>query len=187
VLDSTSVDDAREAYVAIRTANPGGLGRVDAQDVMNEPTMTLLDVMRLAAGRDGIAREYTTAFAATFEVGAPALQAARRAELPWDQAVVETFLGLLAAAPDTHIVRRGGAGLAAEVSALARSALDQGGVRSQAGREAIARMDARLARPGNLANPGTSADLTAASIFVVLLADGWNRRTIERTPLGGNG
>jgi len=28
--------------------------------------------------------------------------------------------------------------------------------------------------PKNLANPGTTADLTAASIFVVLLEGGWS-------------
>ena len=33
VLDATTVDDARDVYAAIRRAAPGGLGRVDAQDV----------------------------------------------------------------------------------------------------------------------------------------------------------
>ena len=41
-------------------ASPGGLGRAEAQDVADEPTMTLLEAMRLAADRDGIAREYAT-------------------------------------------------------------------------------------------------------------------------------
>ena len=57
VLESTTVDDARDVYAAIRQAAPGGLGRAEAQDVANEPTVTLLDTMRLAADRDGIARE----------------------------------------------------------------------------------------------------------------------------------
>ena len=56
VLESTTVDDARDVYAAIRSAAPGGLGRAEAQDVADEPTMTLLEVMRLAADRDGIAR-----------------------------------------------------------------------------------------------------------------------------------
>jgi triphosphoribosyl-dephospho-CoA synthase len=169
VLDATTVDDARDVYVAIRRAAPGGLGRADAQDVADEPTMTLLDVMRLAAHRDGIAREYATAFEVTFEAAAPALDRARRDGLSWDDAVVETFLILVAAGPDTHVTRRGGAALAAEVSERARTALAAGGVRSESGRHAIGEMDRALRGARNTANPGTAADITAAAIFVVLL------------------
>src|SRR5688572_17410302 len=95
VLEATTVEDARDVYAAIRRAAPGGLGRVEAQDVAGEPSMTLLDVMRLAADRDGIAREYATVFETTFATGAPALARARRDGLPWDDAIVETFLTLL--------------------------------------------------------------------------------------------
>jgi triphosphoribosyl-dephospho-CoA synthase len=169
VLDSTTVDDARDVYAAIRRAAPGGLGRVAEQDVQSDPTMTLLDVMRLAAERDRIAGEYATAFELTFEVGAPAVERARRDGLAWDDAVVETFLTLLASATDTHIARRGGAALAVDVSNRAAAAIAAGGVRSAPGRRAIEEMDAALRDPHHLANPGTTADLTAAAIFVVLV------------------
>jgi triphosphoribosyl-dephospho-CoA synthase len=175
VLESSTVDDARDVYAAIRFAGPGGLGQVDSQDVADEPTMTLLEVMQLAAGRDGIAREYVTAFETTFELGGPALVRARRDRLNWDDAVVETFLSLLAAASDTHVVRRSGAAVAADVSQQAACALAAGGVRSTAGRRAIEEMDSRLRDSRNTANPGTAADLTAAAIFVVLLEGGWSR------------
>ena len=69
---------------------------------------TLLETMRLAEHRDDIAREYVTGFATTFECGAPALRSARADGLSWDDAVVESFLTLLAVAPDTHIIRRAG-------------------------------------------------------------------------------
>lgn len=173
-LAGTTVDDAREVYAAIRLAAPGGLGRAAAQDVADEPTATLVDTMRLAAERDGVAREYGTGFRTTFAVGAPALAAARAAGLGWDDAVVETFLTLLAAAPDTHVARRGGAALAAGVSRQAAAVLAAGGVRQAAGRTALAAMDDALRGEGNLANPGTTADLTAAAIFVVLLGGGWH-------------
>jgi triphosphoribosyl-dephospho-CoA synthase len=177
VLDATTVDDARQVYHAIRLAAPGGLGRSDAQDVAADPTMTLLEVMRLAADRDGIAREYASAFETTFTAGAPALRAARADALSWDDAIVETFLTLLAASPDTHIARRAGADAAREVSRRARGVLDAGGVRSEAGRRAIADLDRQLRDPHNTTNPGTTADLTAAAIFVVLLEGGWSRRS----------
>jgi triphosphoribosyl-dephospho-CoA synthase len=169
VLEATTVDDARDVYAAIRRAAPGGLGRAEAQDVAGDPTLTLLEVMRLAAHRDGVAREYATAFEVTFGTGAPVLVRARGDGLDWDDAIVETFLTLLAAVPDTHVARRGGVALAAEVSQRAGTALASGGVRSAAGRRAIDEMDRGLRDARNTANPGTTADLTAAAIFVVLL------------------
>jgi len=173
VLDETTVEDARDVYAAIRRAAPGGLGTVAEEDVAGEPTRPLVDVMRLAAGRDQIAREYATAFELTFLTGAPSLERARRDGLAWDAAIVETFLTLLAAAADTHVARRGGPELAAAVSRQARAALAAGGVRSDDGRAAIDRMDRALRDGRHLANAGATADLTAAAIFVVLLGGGW--------------
>ena len=174
VLEATSVDDARNVYAAIRLAGPGGLGRANVQDVVDEPDVTLLEAMRLASDRDGIAREYATGFEVTFERGAPVLAKARGAGLAWGAAIVETFLTLLAGAPDTHIARRSGSALAEEVSGQARSVLAQGGVRSVEGRRAVEAMDLALRDSDNRANPGTTADLTAAAIFVELLAGGWS-------------
>jgi triphosphoribosyl-dephospho-CoA synthase len=169
VLDASTVDDARAVFRAIRLASPGGLGKAEEQDVADEPDRSLVDVMRLAADRDGIAREYATGFATTFDIGAPALRRARGDGLSWDDAVVESYLAVLARQPDTHIARRGGPALAEEVSRRARLVVDAGGVRSEAGRRAIDEMDRDLRGEHNTANPGTTADLIAAAIFVVLL------------------
>jgi triphosphoribosyl-dephospho-CoA synthase len=176
VLGESTVEDAQAAYEAIRLASPGGLGSVDSQDVASAPTVTLTTAMRLSADRDGVAYEYATDFRATFEVGAVALRAARRAGLDWNDAVVETYLTLLAAYPDTHIARRAGHARAAEVTRTAGAVLDVGGVRSDAGRIAIAQLHADLSDPRNLSNPGTTADITAAAIFVTLLTGGWRAR-----------
>jgi triphosphoribosyl-dephospho-CoA synthase len=173
VLADTTVNDAIDVYAAIRLAAPGGLGRADSQDVASEPTMTLVEVMQLAAGWDGIAREYATGFNATFETGRPALCRALSDGLSWGDAVVETFLQLLAVAPDTHVVRRRGAAVAEELVRHAEAALTAGGVRSASGRQAIAKMDDWLRAGPAVANPGTTADITAAAIFVVLLGGGW--------------
>jgi len=173
VLRDTTVEDAKRAYRAIRLADPGGLGNAEEQDVATEPTITLLEAMRLAAERDGIAREWATTFETTFERGVPALFNARADGLALSDAIVETYLMLLSARPDTHIVRRGGDALAHRVSRLAADALAAGGVRSEDGRHAIDAMDAALRDPRNLANPGTTADLTAATLFAALLAGGW--------------
>ncbi|HUF34346.1 MAG TPA: triphosphoribosyl-dephospho-CoA synthase [Gemmatimonadales bacterium] len=174
VLADSTVADAAEAYAAIRLARPGGLGQATAQDVTAAPTVTLRDAMALAAGRDGVAREYATDFALTFEVGAPALRAARHAGLSWADATVEGYLGLLSEHPDTHIARKLGREEAERVSARAAAVRGAGGVRTPAGREALAVLDRELRDPRNARNPGTTADLTCAALFVVILEYGWH-------------
>jgi triphosphoribosyl-dephospho-CoA synthase len=176
VLDATTVADTRDVYVAIRLARPGGLGHTGEQDVAEidePPTATLRDVMTLAQARDAVAREYATNFATVFDVGVPALERARRDGWQWESATVETFLTLLAAAPDTLIQRKLGPAVAGSVSRQAMSVVALGGVRTEAGRAALTAFDSELRDATNGRNPGTTADLTAAAIFVALLTGGW--------------
>ena len=173
VLDETTVTDAIDVFAAIRRAAPGGLGKAPEQDVTGEPTLPLKAIMALASDRDDVAREYATSFETTFELAVPALDRARQAQLGWNEAIIETFLTVLATRHDTHVRRRGGEALAADVSRRAIEALGAGGVRSDRGRRTIEQMDAALRTADNLANPGTTADLTTAAVFVVLLTGGW--------------
>jgi triphosphoribosyl-dephospho-CoA synthase len=174
VLRASTIEDARSVYLAIREAAPGGLGAAGEQDVHSEPTVTLQEAMRLAVERDAVAAEYASNFQLTFERGVPALRAALEAGVAWCDATVETFLALLALRPDTLIARKVGDAAAAEVSRLAAEVLRAGGTRTEAGRAAMAAFDADLRDPQNSRNPGTTADLTAATLFVVLLEGGWN-------------
>jgi len=173
VLAYTTVDDARHTYAAIRLVSPGGLGDSKEQDVESDPTVSLTDAMKLARDRDGIAREYATEFATTFELAVPTLNGARHDGLSWNDAIVETFLAILAEWPDSHIMRRAGMPLAELVSQRARDAINAGGVRTADGRATISRMSKELRDDRNRANPGTTADITAAAIFVSLLGGGW--------------
>ncbi len=175
-LTDTSVADARHAYMAIRSAAPGGLGRASEQDVADTPTISLRDAMVLARDRDAIAREYATDFETTFAIGAPALRRARSDGLAWRDAIVEAYLTLLATSPDTHIARKLGADAAVTVQRRARTVLDAGGIRTTAGRDATAALDRELRDEANTLNPGTTADLTGAAIYVVLLEGGWRAR-----------
>lgn len=174
-LAETTVADAAEVYTAIRRARPGGLGASAREDVAAAPTVTLREAMGLAAERDTVAREYATDFAATFETGAPALRRARAAGLDWADAAVETYLRLLAEIPDTHIARKLGREAAEAVSGRAREVEAVGGVRTEAGRRALLALDAHLRDGANRRNPGTTADLTCAALFVVILEGGWDR------------
>jgi len=175
VLAETTVADAAEVYAAIRQAGPGGLGAIAAEDVSETPTVTLREAMALAADRDAVAREYVTDFALTFEVGVPAVRESREEGLAWSETVVEAYLTLLASTPDTHIARKLGQAEAQAVSRRAGEVRAAGGTRSAAGRKALAALDAELRDPRNRGNPGTTADLTCAALFVVILEGGWDR------------
>jgi triphosphoribosyl-dephospho-CoA synthase len=175
VLADTTVGDAEDVYAAIRNAHPGGLGEAAAEDVSNPPSVSLREAMGLAAERDAIAREYVTDFALTFDVGVPALRVALDGGLSWGEASVDAYLRLLDATPDTHIGRKLGSREAEEVSVRAREVLKAGGTRTAAGRTALAQLDAELRDPINRRNPGATADLTCAAIFVVILEGGWDR------------
>jgi triphosphoribosyl-dephospho-CoA synthase len=168
-LAALDVADARAAYEAIRLAGAGGLCERVSHDVRSEPTVGLREAMASAAGRDCIAAEYVSDFTLTFETGVPALVAAVEDGLGEREAIVELHLRLLGAAPDTLIARKRGAEAAAQVSAGARDVLSAGGVRTTAGRQALRSFDASLREPGNALNPGTTADLVTATLFVALL------------------
>jgi triphosphoribosyl-dephospho-CoA synthase len=169
VLDALTVDDGRDAYAAIRLAEAGGLEEPVEHDVREEPRVTLREAMASAAHRDTIAAEYVNDYAVTFELGVPALAEALRFGVRPRDAIVEVALRLLATIPDTLIARKRGADEAARVAEGARQVLVAGGVRSARGRTALAEFDASLRRDGNALNPGTTADVVTAVIFVALL------------------
>jgi triphosphoribosyl-dephospho-CoA synthase len=69
VLRTLGVDDARDAYRAIRETAPGGLGEAPLHDVRSEPEVSLLEAMRAAETRDRIAWNYTHDFDDIFRLG----------------------------------------------------------------------------------------------------------------------
>jgi triphosphoribosyl-dephospho-CoA synthase len=71
------------------------------------------------------------------------------------------YMRLLASRPDTLIARKAGAAAAQAVSAGAREVLD--------GTRSLADFDASLRGPDHELNPGTTADLVAATLLVGLL------------------
>ncbi|MEP6953639.1 MAG: triphosphoribosyl-dephospho-CoA synthase [Solirubrobacteraceae bacterium] len=169
VLGALTLDDARAAYAAIRMAGAGGLDEPVEHDVRAAPTMALRDAMATAADRDSVAAEYATGYAVTFELGLPALAGALDDGLGPRSATVELYLALLAAVPDTLVARKRGRRAAERVSAGAARVLAAGGVCGDAGQAALEAFDVSLRRDGNALNPGTTADLVTAVLFVALL------------------
>jgi triphosphoribosyl-dephospho-CoA synthase len=119
--------------------------------------------MRAAAHRDQIARLWATGYAGLFAGPVADLDAELDAGRPLDEAIVWIHLRQLAREPDTLVARRHGAAVAAEVSAAAAAVLAAG----PAWREAAAEFDRSLRLPRRV-NPGTTADLVAAALYILL-------------------
>jgi triphosphoribosyl-dephospho-CoA synthase len=169
VLAGTRVADARETYAAIRYANPGGLGQAPAHDVGGEPDVTLLEAMEAAEDRDRIAWNYTHDFADIFELGLPRLQRAVAQSISAPQAATAVYLGFLAALPDTLIERKFGIAQAIEVQEEAEGLAARLGdlVDPKTLEPDLLAFDRSLKARG--LNPGTSADLTVATLFAASL------------------
>jgi triphosphoribosyl-dephospho-CoA synthase len=171
VLDELDVADARLTYEAIRLAAPAGLGRVIEQDVSEDPTRTLREVMALAADRDLVARQYVDGFQAVLQDGLPALREAWEAAESVEAALVACHVRLLASYPDSLIARKRGQAEAEEASQRARQVIAPDSAASALGRAPFDELDAWLCAQGNARNPGTTADMVAASLFAALRED----------------
>jgi len=172
-LNSLSKKDAELAYRAIRLANPGGLGKAPKQDVRKKPDVTLQEAMGLAADRDWIAHEYARGFPITLDFGAPEIKENIGAGLPIREAVAQTFLGIMSRYPDSLIARKNDPEMARQASHEAGRILKLGGMFSPRGRKAIYEFDQTLRIGSNILNPGTTADLTAAALFVYFMKHGY--------------
>ena len=167
VLQSLASDDARHVYEAINLAHPGGMGNVSEGDLAAPPPDDLLWAMGLAADRDMIARQYVTGYRDLMETGVPLL-AGWRPEAPWEQRVIHLHLQLLARWPDSLIARKCGEATAKETSARARAVLASGWPDSEHGLGGLREFDRWLRFDGHRRNPGTTADLIAATLFAGL-------------------
>ena len=173
VLEALTVQDAHLAYAAIRAASPAGIGKADRHDVGGEDvTVTLREAMDVARDRDSIAREYVTDYAITFALGFETLRRSWQEGLRFADAVLIAFLTILAEVPDTLIARKNGADVAEDVSRRAARVLAVGGSLSDQGRARLADLAVELGDEAHALNPGTTADLVAASLFVFLTEGG---------------
>jgi triphosphoribosyl-dephospho-CoA synthase len=163
VLTALDRSDAEQVFRAISLANPGGLGDVPRHDVRQPAEIGLYEAMAAAAERDAVALQYVSNFHDIFVTGLEALAAAHECGLkpPWP--TVAIYLGFLAAFPDTHIRRK--YGLAA-ARGIQREASEMLSVFQACKEDCLAGLLAfdRSLKARDL-NPGTSADLTVATLF----------------------
>lgn len=169
VLANLDRDDSKWAFQGIAMANPGGLGSAAEQDVRLPPSATFLEAMSLAAGRDSIARQYATAYADLFDIALPTLGGGLQETGTLEGAIVLLHLHLLTLMPDTHIARRAGIKEAEEASSRAGTVARAGWPKRAEGWKALREFDAWLRAPGAKRNPGTTADLVGATLYIALV------------------
>ncbi len=170
VLDGLDTADAELAFRAIVRAAPAGLGRVGENDVAAPARVTLRRAMADAADRDRVARQYATGYADIFDLGLPRLAAATAKNQAEEWVILAIYLGFLAGFHDSHILRKYGAAVATTVRESAArfdGKLQSSWDPSRLTDELLA-WDAEL-KAKNI-NPGTSADLTVATLFAHRLA-----------------
>ena len=183
VLNATTVADAALVYRAVRLAGPAGLGETAEQDIHEEPSVSLLAAMQLAAGQDLVARQYANGFADVFGIALPRLRADLRAGFPLETAIIRTHLALIAGPGDTLILRKRGEAVAAEASVRAAAVLDRDWPAGEGSAASFEGFDAWLRSDGHARNPGATADLVAAALFaalregtIALPLEGWSAR-----------
>ncbi len=171
VLSQTTVEDVRNAYAAIRLANPGGLGDVAKQDVKSEPTLPFREVMALAADRDLIAGQYSDDYkhvfvAANWIVG---FVTGEFVGTEIERGIIDFQMWSLANYLDTLVARKMDDPEAREVQRRARAIVHElAATDTPEGRRAILAFDIWLRADNHIRNPGTTADLIAAALFVAL-------------------
>ena len=175
VLEAASVADTERVFEAIRLAEPAGLGESERHDVRAPAAAPLLEVMREAENRDRVARQYACGFEDIFDLGLPVLAESRR-RWPGAQAVAALYLAFLARFKDSHIERKLGTVAAQRVRLEAQRLVENLDVSesSEMNFEDLMRFDRSL--KSRRINPGTSADMTVATLLAGnLLREGGDR------------
>lgn len=182
VLNALTAHDAQLVYSAIRLAKPGGLGRAAIHEVHTAPPPDLRIAMAAVATLDAVARQYVNGFDDICGRLATWLRRSLARGCDLQQAITEVQLRWLTLEPDGLIVRKVGSQLAEEAQQLAAIALEEWletgacGVRWHA-------LDSFLRADGHSRNPGTTADLIAAALFVLLTTDEGPARPLGRPSL----
>ena len=163
VLAGVGPSDAADVWAAIALARPGGLGASDHHDLAGPPPDDIVAAMRIAAPRDRIAALWAEGYADLADGLVADLEAEIAAQADVRDAIVRAFLRELARAPDSLIARRHGPFVATDVSTRAAAVIDAG----PAWRDAAVALDRDLRTPVRV-NPGTTADLVAAALYILL-------------------
>jgi triphosphoribosyl-dephospho-CoA synthase len=171
VLTTTTVEDAEWVFKAIRLASPGGLGSSDDQDVTEKPSVSLTEAMRLSSAKDRIALQYVTDYKDIFDFAVLKYYDTMNKWGNQCWAVVSVYADLLRQFPDSHIERKYG-DQHSEMVASKMTQLSKEFSKTNNPEHIMPllySMDQELKSRG--VNPGTTADITVATVLTVFLED----------------
>jgi triphosphoribosyl-dephospho-CoA synthase len=168
-LASTTITDAAWVFKAIALAAPGGLGASDDQDVHNPPTVTLSQAMQIASDKDRIALQYANGYKDIFDFAVFRYNAALSQWRDSSWAAVFVYAELLSQFPDSHIERKHGNKYTEWVAVRMRQFLEEFGQATDPTEsiQTLFCLDTEFKSIG--VNPGTTADMTVATILTVLI------------------
>jgi triphosphoribosyl-dephospho-CoA synthase len=169
LLQTADKTDSRLIFEAICVANPGGLGHSDKYDVNLLPECSLLEAMTAARERDLIAKQYVTGFSDIFTAGLSCIKefTSRWNSVEW--ATVACYLTFLANFADSHIVRKFGIQTAEQTRTKAIAVAEHFKQHTNPDNAIPALLEFDKELKNLNINPGTSADLAAASVLVYKL------------------
>lgn len=167
-LETLDEHDAKLVFEAIRVMKPGGLGDAENHDVNDVAPSSLILAMSEAKDRDRIAAQFTNACEDVFERALPWIMEGRDRLGDLMQAVVWAHVRMMAEFPDSLIARKSGLDVAQQSQAMARKAIEGIAESREAFFAQVANLDFWLRSDGHRRNPGTTADLVAAGLFVGL-------------------
>lgn len=163
IYEATPSDSGR-IYEAIRVANPGGLGTVDSHDISSEAPDSILQAMQQASSWDDVALQYSNGFQQVIEYAQRLLELSSQSSI--GASVRQLQIEILASRIDSLIVRKLGLEIGLQVQKQAVAVLQSGDYGSTAYESSWSAFDNYLRETGKRKNPGTTADLIAAAIFV---------------------
>lgn len=169
VVKETTVEDAIEFYrafsaarVKVKPVDDLALGDAASLDKIRAQGLTLLNMMEISGSYDMIADEWVNSFQKTFECAESIRTKIKKYGI--NDAVVLTFMELLSGNKDTFIQTKFDSKKAEEVSMRAREILRKGDIGDI--RDEIHSFDEELLKEG--INPGSTADIIIAGLFVAL-------------------
>ena len=162
--------EASKVYEAIRLMKPGGIGTVDSNDVSGEPERSLIDTMAEAADRDDVAAQFGIGFRQVIEDVPREILAGQIKFGSLLQGIVYAHVSLMAVQGDSLIARKSGVPVSEKAQAMSARAIEsfEGDGDIDAWWRSIGDLDFWLRSDGRNRNPGTTADLMAAGIFVAI-------------------
>ena len=174
VIRESDVQETELIFRAIRMAAPSGLSTAEVNDVRERARQGIYAIMKSAESKDMIARQYATGFADVFEVGLNEVDEGVAQNLNQRDLAVRVYLGFLSRIPDTHIARQFGRTVAEDIRSEANSLYAEFCKLNSTQLMYDRLMDYDANWKSREVNPGTSADLTVATLFAYQIKNAVN-------------